>query len=128
MPASSLRSPFTPRAARLECTVHHLGLALGGRPGASFAQRTDAGIRHSRSGADCLAGHLSLGGLRPLAFAETNPRAAAVLVDEIDAGHLKRPSEHRKSRLTPQAARYLSFLLGRLGGFAAGCFRGNRRI
>jgi len=30
--------------------------------------------------------------------------------------------------LTPQATRYLSFLLGRLGGFAADCFRGNRRI
>ena len=27
------------RTARLECIVHHLGLALGGRPGASFADR-----------------------------------------------------------------------------------------
>lgn len=27
------------RTARLECIVHHLGLALGGRPGASFARR-----------------------------------------------------------------------------------------
>src|ERR1700694_1109746 len=27
------------RTARLECIVHHLGLALGGRPAASFAQR-----------------------------------------------------------------------------------------
>lgn len=27
------------RTARLECIVHHLGLALGGRPGASFAKR-----------------------------------------------------------------------------------------
>src|SRR5258708_11751244 len=27
------------RTARLECLVHHLGLALGGRPAASLAQR-----------------------------------------------------------------------------------------
>jgi len=27
------------RTARLDCIVHHLGLALGGRPGASFAKR-----------------------------------------------------------------------------------------
>jgi transposase len=27
------------RTTRLECIVHHLGLALGGRPGASFARR-----------------------------------------------------------------------------------------
>ena len=27
------------RTARLECIVHHLGLALGGRPAASFAKR-----------------------------------------------------------------------------------------
>ena len=27
------------RTARLDCVVHHLGLALGGRPAASFAQR-----------------------------------------------------------------------------------------
>jgi transposase len=27
------------RTTRLECIVHHLGLALGGRPGASFAKR-----------------------------------------------------------------------------------------
>jgi hypothetical protein len=27
------------RTSRLECIIHHLGLALGGRPGASFAKR-----------------------------------------------------------------------------------------
>ncbi len=31
--------PFARRTARLECLVHHLGLALGGRPGQGFAQR-----------------------------------------------------------------------------------------
>jgi len=31
--------PRSRRTARLECIVHHLGLALGGRPGASFAKR-----------------------------------------------------------------------------------------
>src|SRR6202051_3496335 len=30
------------RTARLESIVHHLGLALGGRPAASFAKRVDA--------------------------------------------------------------------------------------
>jgi transposase len=31
--------PFARRTARLEGLVHHLGLALGGRPGQSFARR-----------------------------------------------------------------------------------------
>jgi zinc-finger of transposase IS204/IS1001/IS1096/IS1165 len=31
--------PRSRRTTRLECIVHHLGLALGGRPGASFAER-----------------------------------------------------------------------------------------
>ncbi len=31
--------PHSRRTTRLECIVHHLGLALGGRPGASFAKR-----------------------------------------------------------------------------------------
>lgn len=31
--------PFARRTARLEGIVHHLGLALGGRPGQSFARR-----------------------------------------------------------------------------------------
>ena len=31
--------PRSRRTARLECIVHHLGLALGGRPGASLARR-----------------------------------------------------------------------------------------
>ena len=30
---------YARRTARLECIVHHLGLALGGRPAASFARR-----------------------------------------------------------------------------------------
>lgn len=32
-------SPSARRTARLDCVVHHLGLALGGRPGAGFAKR-----------------------------------------------------------------------------------------
>ena len=32
-------TPWARRTARLECIVHHLGLALGGRPAASFARR-----------------------------------------------------------------------------------------
>jgi transposase len=32
-------APYARRTARLQCLVHHLGLALGGRPAASFACR-----------------------------------------------------------------------------------------
>jgi hypothetical protein len=39
-----------------------------------------------RDAADCLARRLSLCGLRPRAFAEAHSGAAAVLVDELDAG------------------------------------------
>ncbi len=36
---ASVLTPWARRTARLEGLVHHLGLALGGRPGASFAKR-----------------------------------------------------------------------------------------
>jgi transposase len=35
----ALDRPFARRTSRLEGLVHHLGLALGGRPGQSFARR-----------------------------------------------------------------------------------------
>ncbi|GLS39354.1 hypothetical protein GCM10010869_49510 [Mesorhizobium tianshanense] len=35
-------APWARRTARLDQIVHHLGLALGGRPAASFAKRVDA--------------------------------------------------------------------------------------
>lgn len=35
----TLTTPFSRRTGRLEGIVHHLGLALGGRPGQSFARR-----------------------------------------------------------------------------------------
>jgi transposase len=37
--ADDVLAPSARRTARLESLVHHLGLALGGRPGAGFAQR-----------------------------------------------------------------------------------------
>jgi transposase len=37
--AATASRPFARRTARLEGIVHHLGLALGGRPGQSFARR-----------------------------------------------------------------------------------------
>jgi transposase len=37
--AATASLPFARRTARLEGIVHHLGLALGGRPGQSFARR-----------------------------------------------------------------------------------------
>jgi transposase len=36
---ATITRPFARRTARLEGIVHHLGLALGGRPGQSFARR-----------------------------------------------------------------------------------------
>jgi len=36
---TTVDGPFARRTARLEGIVHHLGLALGGRPGQSFARR-----------------------------------------------------------------------------------------
>jgi len=35
----NIAAPFARRTARLEGIVHHIGLALGGRPGQSLAQR-----------------------------------------------------------------------------------------
>jgi hypothetical protein len=32
-------APSSRRTGRLDCIVHHLGLALGGRPAANFARR-----------------------------------------------------------------------------------------
>ncbi len=37
--ADSVLAPSARRTTRLDCIVHHLGLALGGRPAASFAKR-----------------------------------------------------------------------------------------
>jgi transposase len=37
--ADGVLAPSARRTARLDCIVHHLGLALGGRPAASFAKR-----------------------------------------------------------------------------------------
>jgi transposase len=37
--ADGVLSPSARRTGRLDCIVHHLGLALGGRPAASFARR-----------------------------------------------------------------------------------------
>ena len=37
--ADDVLAPWARRTARLDALVHHLGLALGGRPAASFAQR-----------------------------------------------------------------------------------------
>jgi len=37
--ADEVVAPSARRTARLDCIVHHLGLALGGRPAANFAKR-----------------------------------------------------------------------------------------
>jgi hypothetical protein len=62
--AEGVLAPSARRTARLDSIVHHLGLALGGRPAAGFAKRLmlpvskdtliGAGRRHSRPSADPL--------------------------------------------------------------------------
>ena len=37
--SADVLAPWARRTARLDCLVHHLGLALGGRPAAGFARR-----------------------------------------------------------------------------------------
>jgi hypothetical protein len=53
------------------------------------------------SGADCMAEHRSASGFRLVAFAEAHAGSPAVLVDELDAGPIKRPAEHHYA--TPDA-------------------------
>ncbi len=63
--ADGILAPSARRTARLDCIVHHLGLALGGRPAASFAKRLMLPVsndtllrvvrRRSRPSADRLA-------------------------------------------------------------------------
>ncbi|RTL88444.1 transposase family protein [Ancylobacter aquaticus] len=36
---AQILAPWSRRTARLDCIIHHLGLALGGRPAARFALR-----------------------------------------------------------------------------------------
>ena len=48
-------TPWARRTARLDEIVHHLGLALGGRPAASFAQRLRLPVSNDR--ADSLTSH-----------------------------------------------------------------------
>jgi transposase len=62
------------RTARLECIVHHLGLALGGRPAASFAKRlmlpvsNDTLLRHVRRRTVPRADPLTVVGIDDWAF------------------------------------------------------------
>jgi hypothetical protein len=58
----------------------------------------------------------------PAVYAVTAHFTCLVVFDELDAD-----SNHRLTTARG-TCRYLSLLLGRLGGFAAGCFRGIRRI
>jgi len=83
--------PRARRTARLDVLVHHLGLALGGRPAASFARRLmlpvsndtllrvvrrhgTAGVHAAQSGGDR---RLGLEAQSPLRHAELRPGAAA---------------------------------------------------
>jgi hypothetical protein len=58
--ADGILAPSARRTARLDSIVHHLGLALGGRPAAGFAKTADATSEQ---------GHASARGPTPQPFA-----------------------------------------------------------
>jgi len=74
------------RTARLECIVHHLGLALGGRPAASFARRlmvpvsNDTLLRVVRRRAATPAEPLVIAGIDDWAF-RRNHRYGTIVCD-----------------------------------------------
>jgi len=74
------------RTARLECIVHHLGLALGGRPAASFAKRlmmpvsNDTLLRVVRRRACSQAEPLRVAGIDDWAF-RRNHRYGTIVCD-----------------------------------------------
>jgi transposase len=74
------------RTARLECIVHHLGLALGGRPAASFAKRlmvpvsNDTLLRVVRRRACSSAEPLRVAGIDDWAF-RRNQRYGTIVCD-----------------------------------------------
>ena len=72
--ADSVASRAARRTARLECIVHHLGLALGGRPAASLARRLmlpvsrDTLLRVLRRRASAAAGPVHVVGIDDFAW------------------------------------------------------------
>ena len=74
------------RTSRLECIVHHLGLALGGRPAASFAKRlmvpvsNDTLLRVVRRHAGTPSEPLSVVGIDDWAF-RRNHRYGSIVCD-----------------------------------------------
>ena len=74
------------RTARLECIVHHLGLALGGRPGAHFANRlmlpvsNDTLLRVVRRRAELWKEPLTVVGIDDWAF-RRNHRYGTIVCD-----------------------------------------------
>jgi hypothetical protein len=84
--ASDVLAPSARRTGRLDCIVHHLGLALGGRPAASFARRlmlpvsNDTLLRVVRRRADVPAEPLNVIGIDDWAW-RRNHRYGTIVCD-----------------------------------------------
>ena len=84
--ASGVVSRFARRSGRLECLVHYLGLALGGRPAASFAKRlmlpvsNDTLLRVVRRRAKAPSGPLNVIGIDDWAWRK-NQRYGTIVCD-----------------------------------------------
>jgi transposase len=82
----SVVAPSARRTARLDCIVHHLGLALGGRPAASFARRLtlpvskDTLLRIVRRRARTPTDQLNVIGIDDFAF-RRNRRYGTIICD-----------------------------------------------
>lgn len=98
-----LAAAYARRTGRLETIVHHLGLALGGRPAESFARRLmvpasrDTMLRAVRRRAQRPAEALNVVGIAPArpAVASSRPRSAGLATHEPDQSHPWAPGRVR---------------------------------
>ncbi len=98
------------RTARLDCIVHHLGIALGGRPGANFAKRlmlpvsNDTLLRMVRRRSQRPAEPLKVVGIDDWAF-HRNHRYGSIVCDLerrriVTLGDLQKPRDFIPSMIS----------------------------